>query len=225
MTVFSRQTLEFLKGIAAHNEKAWFEANRPLYEAGYVAPAKAFVSALGERLRAIAPDVHFEPKINGSIGRINRDIRFSKDKRPYKDHLDLWFWLGDTKGWDRPGFWFSLSADKVFGGTGIYQFMGEQLDGFRQSAIHPRVRARRWSPRWPRSAPRATRSAARRASAHRPGWRSRPSGPSLLLYEGPHAGFELPSSAALEPDFIDQLVRRYAETWPIGKWIADEVAD
>lgn len=224
MTVFSRQTLEFLKGIAAHSEKAWFEANRPLYEAGYVAPAKAFVTALGERLRVIAPDVHFEPKINGSIGRINRDIRFSKDKRPYKDHLDLWFWLGETKGWDRPGFWFSLSADKAFGGTGIYQFMGEQLDGYRQSVIHPR-------------SGKALVAAMAEVSAKgyeiggktrkRPpaGLEIAPERAELLLYEGLHAGFELPSSAALEPDFIDQLVRRYADTWPIGRWIADEVAD
>jgi Conserved hypothetical protein (DUF2461) len=50
-----------------------------------------------------------EPRVSDSIMRINRDIRFSKDKSPYKDHLDLWFWTGDREGWDASGF-FSASC-------------------------------------------------------------------------------------------------------------------
>ena len=55
--------------------------------------------------------------VNGSISRINRDIRFSKDKRPYKEHLDLWFWHGDRRSWDLPGFWFSLTPQRVMLGA------------------------------------------------------------------------------------------------------------
>src|SRR3954447_12759897 len=84
---FPKETFAFLEGIAAHNEKAWFEDHRDLYEAGYVAPARAFVETLGPKLKKVSPTVQFEPKVNGSLSRINRDIRFSKDKRPYKDHL------------------------------------------------------------------------------------------------------------------------------------------
>ncbi|MSP21002.1 MAG: DUF2461 family protein [Alphaproteobacteria bacterium] len=47
------------------------------------------VVTLGPLLQKVAPQLQFEPKVNGSIGRINRDIRFSKNKAPYKDHLDL----------------------------------------------------------------------------------------------------------------------------------------
>ena len=112
-TGFPNATFSFLEGIAAHNEKPWFDANRDLYEAGYVAPAKAFVAVLGPQLRTISKAVQFEPKLNGSLGRINRDIRFSKDKRPYKDHLDVWFWHGDKKSWSAPGFWFSLGPLQV----------------------------------------------------------------------------------------------------------------
>src|SRR5664279_4905169 len=81
---FPAATFEFLNGIAANNEKTWFDAHRGLYDAGYVEPAKAFVTAIGPKLREISPNVQFEPKVNGSLGRVNRDIRFSKDKRPYK---------------------------------------------------------------------------------------------------------------------------------------------
>src|SRR5665213_2366294 len=135
---FPAATGEFLTGIAAHNDKTWFDAHRSRYEAGYVEPARRFVTAIGPRLRAISPTVQFEPKVNGSIGRINRDIRFSKDKRPYKSSLMLWFWHGDRKGWDTPGFYFSLSPEKIFLGTGMHGLEKEALERFRQSLIHPR---------------------------------------------------------------------------------------
>ena len=57
---------------------------------------------------------------NGSLQRVNRDIRFSNDKRPYKESLNVWFWHGDNKGWDTPGFWFSVSAKEVYLGVGMH---------------------------------------------------------------------------------------------------------
>jgi len=222
VTCFPPETLQFLKGIAANNEKAWFEANRPLYEAGYVEPAKAFVSALGERLRAIAPDVQFSPRVNGSIGRVNRDIRFSKDKRPYKTHLGLWFWQGETKSWERTGFWFSVSAETVEGGTGIYQFHGEMLDSYRQSAIHPRSGKA--------LAATIAEVAGKGYSVHGKTRKRMPAGleidperADLLLYEGLYASFELPATTALQPDFIDQLVPRYADLHAVNRWLTTEV--
>ena len=65
-----------------------------------------------------------EPKINGSICRINRDVRFSKDKRPYKDHLDIWFWHGDKKGWDRPGFYLRITPSDYFSAVGMHRARG-----------------------------------------------------------------------------------------------------
>lgn len=56
-----------------------------------MAPARAFVTAFGDRLRAIEPSISAVPKVNRTIFRIHRDIRFSKDKRPYRNHIDLWF--------------------------------------------------------------------------------------------------------------------------------------
>jgi uncharacterized protein (TIGR02453 family) len=224
MTAFPKETFAFLKGIAAQNEKAWFEVNRTLYEAGYVEAAKMFVSALGPRLREIAPTVKFEPRINGSIGRVNRDIRFSKDKRPYKTHLDLWFWLGETKSWDQPGFWFSLNAETVQGGTGMYQFMGDHLDGFRQSAIHPRSGKALMAVIAEVS---GKGFAVNGKTRKRPpiGFTIDPERTDLLLYEGLYASFELPAAAAREPDLIEQLLVRYADMQPINTWLAAEVVD
>jgi len=64
---------------AGHNSKSWFDANRQRYEAAYLDPAKAFVDAIGPQLRELVPGISTEARVNGSIFRINRDTRFSKD--------------------------------------------------------------------------------------------------------------------------------------------------
>lgn len=130
---FSKQTLSFLRGLGRNNKKEWFDAHRADYDAHYIEPAKAFVAALGDKLVAVAPEVQAVPKVNGSIFRINRDVRFSKDKRPYKDHLDLWFWEGADRKQGSSGFFFRLQADRVMLGAGIHGFPKEQLARFRDA--------------------------------------------------------------------------------------------
>lgn len=219
---FPAETFAFLEGIAAHNEKAWFDANRGLYEAGYVEPAKALVAALGPRLREISPQVQFEPRVNGSIARINRDIRFSRDKRPYKDHLDLWFWHGDKRGWDRPGFWFRLTPLTVHLGSGMHGFDKALLESFRNAVVHPR-------------SGKALLAAVRQVEAkgYEVGGRSRKQAPrgyetdadraEYLLFEGLHAGTQMPAAAAREAGFVARIFEHFAATWPIGRWLVEEV--
>src|SRR3970282_1259516 len=103
---FSKDTARFLAGLSRNNDKAWFDAHRTDYEAHFVEAAKRFVEALAPRLKRIDSSLQAIPKVNGSILRIHRDIRFSKDKTPYKDHLDLWFWSGSNRGWGGSGFFF-----------------------------------------------------------------------------------------------------------------------
>src|SRR5947208_986392 len=87
--------LQFLAGLQANNNKTWFDANRADYDTGLIAPARQFVVDLGAKLREqVSPRIHAEPRTGGSLMRINRDTRFSKDKSPYKDYLGLWFWEG-----------------------------------------------------------------------------------------------------------------------------------
>jgi uncharacterized protein (TIGR02453 family) len=94
---FPPDTLGFLDELRSNNAKAWFEANRARYQAAYVDAGKAFVEAIAPVLASVAPGIQAEPRVLGSIFRINRDTRFSADKRPYKDHLDFWFWAGDAR--------------------------------------------------------------------------------------------------------------------------------
>src|SRR4051812_41470761 len=80
---FPKETFRFLAGIEKNNKKEWLDERREEYEAYYVAPARAFVAAIGPKLQQISAGIQFEPKVNGSLFRIQRDTRFSKDKTPY----------------------------------------------------------------------------------------------------------------------------------------------
>lgn len=218
---FPAETLQFLRGIDERNTKEWFEQNRDLYDAGYVEPAKAFVEDIGPRLRKISPGVQFEPRINGSIGRINRDVRFSKDKRPYKNHLDIWFWHGDRKGWDCPGFYLRISPTRLFLGSGMHGFEGKLLDDFRRAVVA--------------EGPGTRLMAAINAvdGSYEIGGETRKNVPRgfdpdhprarLLKFEGLYAGIDLPAADAEAPDFVDRALAHFAATWPVGKWLLDEV--
>jgi uncharacterized protein (TIGR02453 family) len=135
---FSKETVRFLAGLQAHNKKEWFEAHRADYDEHFVEPAKAFVEALAPKLARIDPEIHAEPRVNGSILRINRDVRFSKDKSPYKDHLDLWFWSGEEKGWECSGFFFRLTARELMLGAGMHGFAPPVLARYREAVLDDR---------------------------------------------------------------------------------------
>lgn len=100
MTTFSgfpAQGLSFLAALGT-KDKPWFDANRATYQSDVVAPAKAFVVALGEALaEGSYPHIQAQPKVNGSMTPINNDLRFSPNASPYKDHLTFKFWEGENK--------------------------------------------------------------------------------------------------------------------------------
>lgn len=129
---FPAGTAQFLRGLTRNNNKEWFTEHRGEYEANWLQVAMEFVSAAGERLKAVRPQVVADPRVNGSIFRINRDIRFSTDKTPYKDHLDLWFWEGERKT-AASGFFFRFTPNSIMAGAGSHGFQRDQLRRFRDA--------------------------------------------------------------------------------------------
>lgn len=126
--------LDFLAGLAEDNSKRYFDAHRETYEEALLEPARDFVVALGAELQSrVSPDIHAEPRVNGSIFRINRDTRFSRDKTPYKTHLDLFFWEGAGRSRECPGFFFRLGPDALLLGAGMHRFDGGLLDAYRNA--------------------------------------------------------------------------------------------
>jgi uncharacterized protein (TIGR02453 family) len=129
---FPREGLDFLEGLATDNTREYFDAHRATYQSELLRPAKDFVVALGEELRSrVSAGIRAEPRINGSILRINRDTRFSTDKRPYKDHVDFWFWEGDAPSRERPGLFVRLRPTTVVLGAGMHRFEPTALAAYR----------------------------------------------------------------------------------------------
>ena len=109
---FSPESLRFLKGLKKHNEKPWFEANRAVYERAVKLPLQRLAEELDVRFAKLAPEFVAPPK--RALFRIHRDVRFSKDKSPYKTHAALWVFHRDAgRGVGREahggaGFYFHL---------------------------------------------------------------------------------------------------------------------
>lgn len=126
-TGFSKAARDFLRELPTH-DKAWFDANRKTYDAEVAGPAKVFVEAVTATLQSdLSPAIVGVPKVNGSISPINRDIRFSADKTPYKDHLLMKWWEGPDKK-TAPSLHVRVSGDDVGFATGA---MLTSLDTWR----------------------------------------------------------------------------------------------
>lgn len=134
-TGFSNDTVEFLRELAANNTRHWFEANRDRYERAIRVPAEAFIETLGPVLSERFPGVHYDTRRNGagSLMRINRDVRFSPDKRPYKENVGIVFWIGEGKKVERPGFYFHIGVDAAFFYGGQHMFPKEVLERYRDA--------------------------------------------------------------------------------------------
>ena len=138
---FTPQTVKFFKDLKKHNSKAWFQERKHLYDSEVLAPSRAFVIAMGERLQKIAPLVNADPKVNKSLFRIYRDLRFSKDKSPYKTHMGLWFWEGPGPRMECSGFYFHLEPSKVMLAVGMHCMPKFLLPPYRQAVADPKLGA------------------------------------------------------------------------------------
>jgi uncharacterized protein (TIGR02453 family) len=118
---FSPELFSFLADLRENNDRDWFAANRERYETFVLEPALEFIADFGPQLERISP--HFEaiPKRSGgSLFRIHRDTRFSKDKSPYKTTAGLFFRHERARDVQAPGFYLHLAPGDCFGGAGIW---------------------------------------------------------------------------------------------------------
>ena len=135
---FPKKTLKFLNDIERNNKKEWFDAHRDDYERYYKEVAREFVEAMVERLPSLSGALTGEAKINRSIRRINRDIRFSPDKRPYKNHLDFHFWAGRYRN-RRVTLFLRLYVKSLVLAAGRYKLDKTELEAYRQAVADNRT--------------------------------------------------------------------------------------
>ena len=123
---FPDSTLKFLQNLRENNSKTWFDEHRADYEDAFRHPAKSFCTAMEERIVELTG-----MSVVSKIYRINRDLRFSKDKTPYNTHLHISF-LSENGVGTVPSFAFGLDTQMLTVGAGTFGFE-EQLESYRQS--------------------------------------------------------------------------------------------
>lgn len=134
---FPQSPIKFLTALSKNNKKDWFEKNRVRYDFELLQPAIQFVIDLGEELAKLSPNIIAIPKVDKSIFRLHRDVRFSKDKSPYKTNLGLYFWEGKGKKMECSGLYFHIEPKLFFLGAGMYMFTSDQLKKYRESVSNP----------------------------------------------------------------------------------------
>lgn len=131
MKYFDKDFLDFFIELAANNHKDWFDENRKRYEKSVKNPFKAFVADLIIETSKLDSDVQIEAK--DAIFRINRDIRFSKDKTPYKTNVSAIISKVGRKDHSVPGFYVDFGPEKLWMGGGAYFLPTDKLAKLRQA--------------------------------------------------------------------------------------------
>lgn len=111
----------FFSELGQNNNRAWFEANKQRFKDSVQRPLIAFVEAMAPRLKKISRHFVADPRpVGGSIFRIYKDVRFAKDKSPYKTHGAVHFRHARGKDAHAPGFYVHIAPDEIFYGGGIW---------------------------------------------------------------------------------------------------------
>ncbi len=133
MKYFTKDYLNFFKELASNNNKDWFDKNRKRYENTVREPFKIFISDLIDEVSKQDPEVQIEPK--EAIFRINRDIRFSKDKTPYKLNNSAIISKTGRKDKSYPGLYIELGPEKLGIYGGVYMPDTKQVQKIRQHIV------------------------------------------------------------------------------------------
>ena len=127
---FSPDTLKFLKALGFHQNKAWFEENRALYESAVRAPMLATIAATAEAFAKKGIPFTGEPRT--AMMRIHRDVRFARDKRPYNTHAAMML-TRDGSRQSRGRFYLGIEADEIVMAAGFWQPEPADLAAFRRA--------------------------------------------------------------------------------------------
>jgi uncharacterized protein (TIGR02453 family) len=214
---------DFFLALALHNDRDWFQSHRAEYEQGWAAPMSALLAAVRDGLRgAYGRRALGEPK----VFRIHRDVRFSKDKTPYKTHVAGWIPL-ETGRTASPGatpaaMYLQVGVETRFTGSGCWTLEPDALKRFRAALLDPRrgaVLARRLDALAAKgfsvsSAESLVRVPAGLDPDHPRAALLRMKG--LVVDPG-----DVPKRLVTRPDLVGWLVEKARAAAPVVNWLAD----
>lgn len=218
---FTPALFVFLEELLLHNDRDWFERNRDRYLRDVRDPMLRFVADVAPVLKKLAPRLVADPRpVGGSLFRIHRDTRFSKDKTPYKTNAAASFRHEAGRDVHGPGLYVSLAPGEVEVGGGVWHPEPEALGSIRAAIVE---RPAAWSRAlaapgldrlswWGESLARTPRNA---PAGHRhDAW---------LRRKDFAAGIELTEEDALAPDFLDRCVEAWRPLGPAMRFLASAV--
>lgn len=136
MDHFKPSFFTFLSELKNNNTREWFQENKDRYRAEVQEPLLEFIASFSEPLAKISPHFVADPRpAGGSMFRIYRDVRFSRDKSPYKTHAAAQFRHREGRDVHAPGFYLHLEPKDVFMGAGLWHPTGPTLGDIRTAIV------------------------------------------------------------------------------------------
>jgi uncharacterized protein (TIGR02453 family) len=134
--VITKALFEFLRELADNNERPWFQANKARYERDVRDAMVDFMEDLEPHLHKISKNLVVDPRPQGgSMMRIFRDTRFSRDKSPYKTNVGVHFSLAAAKDIHAPGFYLNIQPDQSYAAAGCWHPDPTTLGKIRQGIV------------------------------------------------------------------------------------------
>jgi len=222
-TGFEPDAIQFLKDLAAHNDRTWFQPRKQEFERLLKEPMESLVAALGDRFRAMGIPLEADPR--RAVFRIYRDTRFSKDKSPYKTNIGASLpWVGDDLGSDDiphgSGAYLHFKPGDSFVGGGMYMPERARLDAFRSAVVDDpsRVRAALEDPDFLATfGPVSSHESLKRVP---PGYPADHPMADLLRAKDVTFGRRLSDEEWLSPSLADTLARDFSTAVPVLRLLA-----
>ncbi len=141
---FEPTIFQFLEELADNNNRPWFQENKGRYEREVLEPCLAFIRAFQPRLKKLSAFfVAGDRRIGGSLMRVYRDTRFSKDKTPYKTNVGIQFRHEFGRDVHAPGFYVHIAPDECFLAVGVWRPDRASLGQIRRAIVDRPARWRR----------------------------------------------------------------------------------
>lgn len=129
MAYIDKEFINFFKNLSLNNNTSWFDENRKTYESEVKIPFRKLVDEMIIRIKKHQPEINISS--SDAIFRINKDIRFSKDKTPYNTHVSANISSQGRKSKEEPGFYFQISHEGITVYGGAYQVEPASLHKIR----------------------------------------------------------------------------------------------
>jgi uncharacterized protein (TIGR02453 family) len=219
---FPPDGIRFLERLKRNNNRPWFHKHKQEYEELVRFPMQCLIADLAGRMADLAPEIEFHPR--KSIFRIYRDVRFSKNKAPYKTNIAASFQLRGVRApTEAPGLYVGIEPGAIYVGGGLYLPTGEQLKAIRAAMVERPddflavVESRRFKREFKEIEGERLQKAPLGYPKDHPMI-------AYLRYKQFYVGKEFGHARSFRAAFLGEVVRIFSDTMPLVRWLRDALS-